>query len=190
MRLVLLVLALAWPLQSLDDSVRAAVQASRRPALERPMRTASDIGKPAVVFGVLLAVAAFGGPAGPATAREVLLAAGLTNLAVEGTKRLTNRARPDGEHKRSNAAFPSSHAANAFVIAASLSLRHRRWAVPLGLGAAVVAYSRLYLDRHWLSDVTAGALLGLGVALLVHRWLAARRERSADRQAVEASAGH
>jgi membrane-associated phospholipid phosphatase len=181
-RVCMLTLALAWPLQSLDDAARAAVQDLRRPGLERPMRKASDIGKPAVVFAALLAVAVFSGPAGPATAREVLLAAAGTNLSVEGLKRLTFRARPDGEHKRSNAAFPSSHAANAFVLAASLSRRFRRTAVPLWLGAAVIAFSRMYLDRHWLSDVLVGALLGVVFAWLAHRILARGR---AEQGAVE-----
>jgi undecaprenyl-diphosphatase len=30
-----------------------------------------------------------------------------------------------------------------------------------------MAWSRTYLEVHWLSDVVAGALLGSGVALLV-----------------------
>ncbi len=36
-----------------------------------------------------------------------------------------------------------------------------------GLGIAGMAWSRTYLQVHWLSDVTAGAMLGVGVALLV-----------------------
>jgi membrane-associated phospholipid phosphatase len=174
-RALMLALALAWPFQALDDAVRTAVQDARRPALERPMRKASDIGKPAVVFAALLAVAVFTGPAGPATAREVLLAVAGTNAAVEGLKRLTFRARPDGEHKRSNAAFPSSHAANAFAIAAGLSRRFPRATIPLWLFAAVVAFSRMYLDRHWLSDVVVGALLGIAFAWLAHAVLERRR---------------
>lgn len=177
MRVLLLVLALAWPLQSLDDAARAAVQSSRRPGLEPVMRAASNLGKPATVLGVLLAVSAFGGPAGPAAAREVLLALAGTNLIVEGTKRVTYRARPDGEHKRSNAAFPSSHAANAFAFAVALGYRHRRALAPMLVGAAVIAFSRMYLDRHWLTDVLVGAAVGAGCAWAAHAWLARRRAR-------------
>lgn len=175
---LLLALALAWPLQGMDDAVRSAVQSARTPAMERPMHAASDIGKPAVVLGALLAVAAFTGPAGPATARELLAAIAGTNLAVEGLKRLTFRERPDGEHKRSNAAFPSSHAANAFVVAAGLSRRFRRVAIPLWLGALFVAASRVYLDRHWLSDVVVGAAIGVAFAFATHAWFERRRARA------------
>ena len=177
---LLLALALAWPLQGVDDAVRSAVQSARTPAMEKPMRAASDIGKPVVVLGALLAVAVFTGPAGPATAREVLVALAGTNLAVEGLKRATFRARPDGEHKRSNAAFPSSHSANAFVIAASLTRRFRRLAIPLWFAAAVVAFSRLYLDRHWLSDALVGSAIGVAFAWSAHAWFERRRARAAN----------
>lgn len=175
MKTALLVLALAWALQPLDDAARSAVQGARTPALEPVMRAASNLGKPATVLGVLLAVSAFGGPAGPAAAREVLLALAGTNLVVEGTKRATFRSRPDGEHKRSNAAFPSSHAANAFAFAVALGYRHRRALVPMLAGAAVIAFSRMWLDRHWLSDVVVGAAVGVTCAVAAHAWLARRR---------------
>lgn len=171
MKPLMLALALLAPLQSLDDATRAAVQSWREPASDRVMKTASDLGKPVVVFGILLAVAAFDPVSGPATARIALAALLGTNLAVEGTKRATFRARPDGEHKRSNAAFPSSHAANAFALAFILARRWRRWAWAFGLFAALVAFSRIWLDRHWLSDVVAGSVLGVVVSWLAVRWL-------------------
>jgi membrane-associated phospholipid phosphatase len=170
-RTLLLVLALWSPLQTLDESVRDAVQAARRPALERPMRWASDIGKPVVALSCLLAIAVFDAAAGPATARLALAALAGTNLSVEALKRLTFRARPDGEHKRSNAAFPSSHAANAFALAVILSRRWRRLAPLFLAGAATIACSRIYLNRHWLTDVVAGAALGSACAWAAARWL-------------------
>lgn len=171
MRILLLVLALWSPIQALDESVRDAVQAARQPELERPMRWASDIGKPAVALGSLLVISVFDASAGPGTARLALGALAGTNLAVEGLKRLTFRARPDGEHKRSNAAFPSSHAANAFTLAMVLARRWRRWAPLFVTGATIIAFSRIYLNRHWLSDVVAGIALGVGMALAAERWL-------------------
>jgi undecaprenyl-diphosphatase len=44
-----------------------------------------------------------------------------------------------------------------------------------------MAWSRTYLQLHWLSDVVAGSLLGVGMALAVfggtQRWTANRRKR-------------
>ena len=51
MKFLLLCLALLGPVDALDVAVQAQVQAMRSPALEGPMKAASDIGKPAVLFG-------------------------------------------------------------------------------------------------------------------------------------------
>ena len=93
-----------------------------------------------------------------------------------------NRTRPDGEQKRSNASFPSSHAANAATLAAVLARRWRRLTVPAWVAAAVIGFSRIYLNRHFLSDVLfAGALGVLGAwaaARLLASWTA-RKGRAA-----------
>lgn len=59
--------------------------------------------------------------------------------------------------------FVSSHAANAFGIAAFASpLVQKRWfAWSIFIWAAVVAYSRIYLGVHYPGDVLGGALLGI-----------------------------
>jgi len=45
--------------------------------------------------------------------------------------------------------------------------RRRPWWTVATLGIVGMAWSRTYLQVHWLSDVVAGALLGIGIALLV-----------------------
>lgn len=66
--------------------------------------------------------------------------------------------------------FPSGHAGSSFAAATSIYLYHHkygRWALLL---AALIALSRVYLTVHYLTDVIAGALLGVLAALFV-RWL-------------------
>lgn len=71
-------------------------------------------------------------------------------------------------------AFPSSHAACAFGFFAPL-LFSRRFLGALGLAAAcAVAWSRVYLGAHHVSDVAAGALIGVISAWFVWRWIVAR----------------
>jgi len=97
--------------------------------------------------------------------------------------------------------FVSSHAANVFALALFLSLRHNKavrlhgtqrtkWrnkCFPLALfaWAAVVAYSRPYLGKHYPGDVVCGALVGLGMGALVffltgkaEIWLEKNKRRS------------
>lgn len=107
---------------------------------------------------------------------SLLLAGG----AVLGGKTLFGRPRPeqsldaDGYSPFSGqAAMPSGHTAIAFALATSLSDDiHRTWvSVPLYGLAATVGWSRINDNRHWLSDVAAGALVGITSAKLASgRW--------------------
>lgn len=166
--------ALLGPLARIDEEVQRAVQGARTPALEKPMRTASSSRQGAVVFGGLLVVAIATGPAGPATARAALAALVPVNIVVEGLKLSVNRARPDGDQRRVNSSFPSSHAANAATLALVLGLRWPRLAPAFWLLVAVVSFSRMYLNRHFLSDVLFGIALGVGLGLLTLDWLQRR----------------
>ena len=67
-------------------------------------------------------------------------------------------------------AMPSGHSTMAFALATALSDDiHRTWAsVGLYTMATGVAWSRLNDNRHWLSDVAAGAVVGVTSAKLVN----------------------
>jgi membrane-associated phospholipid phosphatase len=69
--------------------------------------------------------------------------------------------------------MPSGHSAIAFALATTLADDiDRTWAtVGLYTLASGVAWSRLNDDQHWLSDVAAGAALGIVSAKVVNgRW--------------------
>lgn len=69
--------------------------------------------------------------------------------------------------------FPSSHAVHAFSLATGVALATKRpWVSALGYSAAtVVAWSRLYDDQHWASDVTGSAIIGITTAATMADWL-------------------
>ena len=100
----------------------------------------------------------------------------LTPLFSSVVKALVDRPRPpDGLVHPAGASFPSGHAAfaGATCVAAVLLFtkvdgRSRLWWWCLATaGIAGMAWSRTYLQVHWLLDVLAGSLLGAGVALVV-----------------------
>ena len=168
-RALLLVLALLGPIQSLDDQVQAAVQAGRRPVLEAPMNALTRLARPVTVLSGLLAIALLDGAAGVPTVRGCIAVLIPVNVVVETLKWCVHRTRPDGDTRRANSSFPSSHAANALALAWMLSRRWPRLRIPFMTLAVLVSYSRMYLHRHYLSDVLVGAALGLGIAVLMCR---------------------
>lgn len=72
-----------------------------------------------------------------------------------------------------SSSFPSGHTGSSFACAAAIFLLNRKWGVPALALAALIAFSRLYLSVHYPTDLLAGALLGVGSALLA-RWLCRR----------------
>ncbi|ACQ78375.1 phosphoesterase PA-phosphatase related [Beutenbergia cavernae DSM 12333] len=84
-----------------------------------------------------------------------------------------DRLRPEGTQVDTHdASFPSGHStlAACFVVVVGMCLGSaaRRWWWPTG-GLLLVAMmlSRVHVHAHWLSDTIAGALLGIGVGMVV-----------------------
>lgn len=66
-----------------------------------------------------------------------------------------------------SASFPSGHTASAVAFAAAVGPTLPVCAVPLGVLACAVGYSRVHTGVHYPGDVVAGAVLGTGAAALV-----------------------
>jgi undecaprenyl-diphosphatase len=62
--------------------------------------------------------------------------------------------------------FPSGHTSGAFLVATATGLIFPVLLVPLGLWAALVGTSRVFLGVHFPSDIAAGALMGTSIGLL------------------------
>jgi undecaprenyl-diphosphatase len=155
-----------------EQWVQQRVQAQRRQALERPMRTVSALGS----GGVLLGVTAVAGVV--LWRRQRPLALAVAAIAIVGylvadlAKLITIRQRPNTVMW----AFPSSHTFGIVIFLGMLA--YVLWAldVPalprrLGVLAAAViavgvAYSRLYLNAHWVGDVLGGLTGGAGFVVV------------------------
>lgn len=86
----------------------------------------------------------------------------MMGLAVNVLKRTSSSERPDGT---TNNSFPSGHTATAFMGAEFLYQEYKDVSIWYGISGYVVAAGtgafRIYNNRHWLSDVVAGAGIGI-----------------------------
>ena len=110
----------------------------------------------------------------------MILACALAGATARVIKISTGRARPSVQTEaewngprfspRYNA-FPSGHTAASTAFFATLALASWR----IGLGFLVIplliAFSRMYVAAHYLSDVACAALIGLVVAYFIARWI-------------------
>lgn len=86
----------------------------------------------------------------------------ITGVTVKSIKRTSNIQRPDAT---SFNAFPSGHTASAFMGAEFLYQEYKNESIWYGVTgyaiATATAYSRVKNKRHWVSDVFAGAGIGI-----------------------------
>jgi undecaprenyl-diphosphatase len=176
-------MSVPWGFGSLDRVAFALInQAWANPVFDRVLPALTDLHKiPWVAWGVAPAVVGSWLYKGRRRALQVLLVAA---LAVGAADMVAYRfikpwaARPRPSHAGIGAVlrvgspggaygFPSNHAANAGAAASVLAVAYPPLSGAFWFGAAVVAYSRVYVGVHYPGDVLAGLLLG---ALLGTPW--------------------
>jgi membrane-associated phospholipid phosphatase len=86
----------------------------------------------------------------------------IMNASVFAVKNISHEQRPNGDDYLS---FPSGHTAEAFLSAEFLMQEYKNVSLWYGVGgyaiATSVAYLRMYNNKHWFSDVVAGAGFGI-----------------------------
>jgi undecaprenyl-diphosphatase len=166
----------------LDLRVRTALAPGRDSAAARDLRRFGDAGQVAgPVLGTAFLVQGFAADDTKSKqtallSYECFLAAGAASGVV---KEAVGRERPSRTdepfHFRpfsGDASFPSGHTTTAFAAATVFAEQYPRWQViaPSYAAAALVGVSRLAANKHWLSDVVAGACLGTGVSHALIHW--------------------
>ncbi len=66
--------------------------------------------------------------------------------------------------------FISGHATNSFGFATltTLFFRNKSYSTAIYIWALILSYSRIYLGVHFISDVLAGAIVGVIIAVLIY----------------------
>jgi membrane-associated phospholipid phosphatase len=165
----------------LDEELRNGLQRHRSAGKDDLASAARRMGQPEVYATIGLGTLAAGLISGNNRITKAgeritaaLIMSGLTTAALKGA---IGRRRPDAGAEQyefkpfsSRDALPSGHTAMAFALATSVADEIRSTPVTVGLyaAAATTGWSRLNDNRHWLSDVLAGAAVGVTSAKLMN----------------------
>ncbi|MFA6570999.1 MAG: phosphatase PAP2 family protein [Bacteroidota bacterium] len=130
------------------------------------------------------------------TGRQSFEALALAGIVTTGIKVITGRARPFMERdnlyfkpfnlKDEYLAFPSGHTTVAFAVATVLACKiDTWWSYPLFYSAALsTGLARIYLDKHWISDVILGAAVGTLSSLVILKSESNRNSKNASSHTI------
>jgi membrane-associated phospholipid phosphatase len=186
-------LALAVSIAVIDKPVRDFAQHNQNDTVDNVLTAVEPFGQKRYTIPLMASFYLYGHFADDdqarATALDGIAASFIANPVTSVFKGLTGRARPNtglGPHHwrplEGDQSFPSGHATQAFAMAGVITSHYpsatSEW---LCYGtASLVASARIYHDKHWLSDVVAGGLVGTAVGKEIAAVNATRRaQRSA-----------
>ena len=176
-------------LRKVDEPVSRAFIDWREPWLDAIVKTVSALGGVTLVVAVAGLLLLLVWHQCRALAWTLLAATAARPLLEWALKELAGRERPDIDRlvPGNGPSFPSGHVMAAVAIwgllppvVALLTGRRSAWWWSVAISAAVitaVAFSRVYLGVHWLSDVVGALLLGALYLLAVEALLEWHHER-------------
>lgn len=164
---------LAWIL-ALDDAAVDLVLTLRHPVLTKFLTSLTGLGS-AAAAAVFLGLCYLAGWDRELAVAGIALA--VAGVVVASLMALVQRPFPpdpvcvtEGSGMVAHS-FPSGHAAAVTIYAV---VARESDVLPFGVTAvlaALVAFSRIYLGTHYLSDTTVGVVIGVGAVLLARRLL-------------------
>lgn len=156
---------------SFDKNVREIFQKNRTPFLDKTFLVITEsAGRDFFLLSEVL-LSSFFSDHERDDAKLLFLGVSSVSVSTLLIKYVTRRKRPSGENENPfNSSFPSGHASGSFTFSYILSKRHKNLIIPLFLWSSLVGISRIYLDRHWATDVIAGSLLGISFGIIIMKY--------------------
>jgi len=156
-------------MNDIELAVLDAIQSIRFPALDFVMKYVTHLGDAGFLFVILTALLLSFKKTrlcGAVCATALIFDFLAVNVVL---KPLVARARPFTLRtdillliaRPMDYSFPSGHTAAAFAFASGIGAYSRKYQLWAYVIAAVIAFSRLYLYVHFLSDILAGMAIGL-----------------------------
>lgn len=136
--------------------------------LDLTMPLVQRMGDPKVYLAVCAILCGFGNEKMFETGKLASAGFAETGVLVYALKTTVGRSRPNNSLEKDS--FPSGHSAFAFTIATIAGKQYPILRIPLYMLATGTAYARVYLGRHYPSDVVVGCIIGVLVGLQMNHY--------------------
>ena len=160
----------------IDKKIINKVTKIQRPVFNKFLIPLTRIGSMGIIW-ILIAIPMLFSESFRSTGFKVILVVLLTGFIGEGIiKHLAKRKRPSKYIEEKDMlikkpvtySFPSGHTSSSVASAIVISGSCPKLSIPVFVLAFLVSFSRLYFRVHYLSDIIAGAVLGLIFAYIVN----------------------
>ena len=140
------------------DAFRYIHEDMKNRFLDASLPTIQRMGETGVYLGICTIFCAFGNEKMAETGALAAAAAMESGTITYALKQVVGRRRPLSRSERDS--FPSGHVTLAFTMATVGGHEYPKLRIPLYAAAFGTAFARVYLGRHYPSDVIVGALIG------------------------------
>ncbi len=128
----------------------------------------NELGNTEFVLAANLGIMALGDSSARDAAKLASVGLAAAMLTTQILKCAVGRPRPDEpDCPRCESSFPSGHTTAVFAMAYIYGAEYPKYRIPLYAAAVSVALARVYLGRHYPSDVLAGAAIGTAAGIVV-----------------------
>ena len=123
------------------------------------------MGDPKGYLGVCVLLCAFGNDKMYETGKMASAGFVESGLLAFALKETIRRSRPLNKNEEDS--FPSGHSTFSFTLATIAGYQYPKLRIPIYLTAMGTGFSRIYLGRHYPSDVLAGAIIGVLIGIQI-----------------------
>lgn len=156
---------------NIDEKIYDVVHDSyRSKGMDLLMEIASQLGTAESGLAICLILSTYGGKKEKDASKLAFTSLAVSALAVAVLKYTIDRGRPEGRANRWNSSFPSGHACGSMAFSTVFSSYYTEYRAVFYSIAILVATSRVYLGRHYPSDVVFGAAIGYLTSKLILRY--------------------